>query len=238
MKNFSKLCTPAKVYFGIAAIATLFDLLNGVSIMLAFWKLVFAFIWTFILGGLCDKGYKSISWFLVLLPYILMFLASLNIYHVTDEQRQFMRSIQLQGAFGQEAFTEGVTTMTTTAAAADREKKAAEQKAKVEAARAAAAEQAKKAAEQKAKVEAARAAAAERAKKAAEQKAKVEAARAAARAAALSQLTQLQSELPTAQRNYDEAKRGKKPHNVTMPLFNKVKMLEIKIEDIKGRNNL
>ena len=217
MKNFSKLCTPAKVYFGIAAIATLFDLLNGVSIMLAFWKLVFAFIWTFILGGLCDKGYKSISWFLVLLPYILMFLASLNIYHVTDEQRQFMRSIQLQGAFGQEAFTEGVTTMTTTAAAADREKKAAEQKAKVEAARAAAAE---------------------RAKKAAEQKAKVEAARAAARAAALSQLTQLQSELPTAQRNYDEAKRGKKPHNVTMPLFNKVKMLEIKIEDIKGRNNL
>ena len=217
MKNFSKLCTPAKVCFGIAAIATLFDLLNGVSIMLAFWKLVFAFIWTFILGGLCDKGYKSISWFLVLLPYILMFLASLNIYHVTDEQRQFMRSIQLQGAFGQEAFTEGVTTMTTTAAAADREKKAAEQKAKVEAARAAAAE---------------------RAKKAAEQKAKVEAARAAARAAALSQLTQLQSELPTAQRNYDEAKRGKKPHNVTMPLFNKVKMLEIKIEDIKGRNNL
>ena len=217
MKNFSKLCTPAKVYFGIAAIATLFDLLNGVSIMLAFWKLVFAFIWTFILGGLCDKGYKSISWFLVILPYILMFLASLNIYHVTDEQRQFMRSIQLQGAFGQEAFTEGVTTMTTTAAAADREKKAAEQKAKVEAARAAAAE---------------------RAKKAAEQKAKVEAARAAARAAALSQLTQLQSELPTAQRNYDEAKRGKKPHNVTMPLFNKVKMLEIKIEDIKGRNNL
>jgi len=217
MKDFSKLCTPAKVYFGIAAIATLFDLFNGVSIMLAFWKLVFAFIWTFILGGLCDKGYKSISWFLVLLPYILMFLASLNIYHVTDEQRQFMRSIQLQGAFGQEAFTEGVTTMTTTAAAADREKKAAEQKAKVEAARAAAAE---------------------RAKKAAEQKAKVEAARAAARAAALSQLTQLQSELPTAQRNYDEAKRGKKPHNVTMPLFNKVKMLEIKIEDIKGRNNL
>jgi hypothetical protein len=122
MKNFSKLCTPAKIYFAIAAIATLFDLLNGVSIMLAFWKLVFAFIWTFILGGLCDKGYKSISWFLVLLPYILMFLGSLNIYHVTEDQRQFMRSIQLQGAFGQEAFTEGavsrsaVQTATQTAA--------------------------------------------------------------------------------------------------------------------------
>jgi len=111
MKDFSKLCTPAKIYFGIAAIATLFDLLNGVSLMFAFWKLVFAFVWTFILGGLCDKGYKSISWALVLLPYILMFLASLNIYHVTEEQRQFMRSIQLQGAFGQEAFTEGAVTI-------------------------------------------------------------------------------------------------------------------------------
>jgi hypothetical protein len=110
MKDFSKLCTPAKIYFAIAAIATLFDLFNGVAIMFAFWKLVFAFIWTFILGRLCDKGYKSISWFLVLLPYILMFLGSLNIYHVTEDQRQFMRSIQFQGAFGQEAFTDGVIT--------------------------------------------------------------------------------------------------------------------------------
>ena len=107
MINFSKLCTPAKIYFAIAVIATIFDLFNGASFMFAFWKMIFAFVWTFILGGLCDKGYKSISWVLVLLPYILMFLASLNIYHVTDEQRQFMRSIQLQGAYGQEAFTEG-----------------------------------------------------------------------------------------------------------------------------------
>ena len=104
MKDFSKLCTPAKIYFGIAAIATLFDLLNGVSLMFAFWKLVFAFVWTFILGWLCDQGYKSFSWVLVLLPYILMFLARMNIYHVTEEQRQLMRSIQLQGAYGQEAF--------------------------------------------------------------------------------------------------------------------------------------
>ena len=111
MKNFSKLCTPAKIYFAIAVIATLFDLYNGASIMFAFWEIFFAFIWTFILGWLCDQGYKSISWFLVLLPYILMFLANMNIYHVTDNQRQFMRSIQLQGAYGQEAFSEGMSTI-------------------------------------------------------------------------------------------------------------------------------
>jgi F0F1-type ATP synthase assembly protein I len=105
MKDFSKLCTPSRIYFAIAVIATIFALLNGVSIMMAFTQIIFAFVWTFILGWLCDKGYTSISWFLVLLPYILMALAMLNIYHVTEEQRQIMRAIKLQGAYGQEAMT-------------------------------------------------------------------------------------------------------------------------------------
>lgn len=105
MKDFSKLCTPAKIYFAIAVIAIVIGLFNGLSIMFAFWKLVFAFIWTFILGWLCKKGFTAISWFLVLLPYILIILAMFGIYRVTHQQRQFMRTIQLQGAYGQEAMT-------------------------------------------------------------------------------------------------------------------------------------
>ena len=105
MKDFSKLCTPAKIYFAIAVIAAIVGLLNGLSLMMAFWNLLFAFIWTFILGWLCEKGYSSISWFLVLLPYIIILLAMLNVYHVTKEQRQLMRTVQLQGAYGQEAMT-------------------------------------------------------------------------------------------------------------------------------------
>jgi hypothetical protein len=105
MKDFAKLCTPAKIYFAIAVIATIIALLNGAAIMFAFWQLLFAFIWTFVLGWLCNKGYTSISWFLVLLPYILMVLGMLNIYHVTHEQRQMMRAVKLQGAYGQEAMT-------------------------------------------------------------------------------------------------------------------------------------
>ena len=105
MKDFSKLCTPAKIYFSIAVIAMIVSLFNGASIMMELWKIVFAFIWTFVLGWLCKKGYTSISWFLVLLPYIIMALAMLNIYHVTHEQRQLMRTLKLQGAYGQEAMT-------------------------------------------------------------------------------------------------------------------------------------
>ena len=104
LKDFRKLCTPAKIYFAIAVIAAIVGLFNGASIMFEFWKIVFAFIWTYVLGWLCNKGYTSISWFLVLLPYIIMALAMMNIYHVTYDQRQIMRTVGLQGAYGQEAF--------------------------------------------------------------------------------------------------------------------------------------
>ena len=102
MKAFSKLYTPAKIYFAIAVIASIFALFSGVSVMSVFWKLVFAFLWTFILGWLCDKGFKTLSWFLVLLPYIVMALAMFRIYHMTEQQRGFLRMIKLQGAYGRE----------------------------------------------------------------------------------------------------------------------------------------
>ena len=104
MKAFNKLCLPAKIYFAIALIAALIGLFSGLSVMMAFWQLLFAFLWTFVLGWLCDKGFQAVSWFLVLLPYIIMLLAMLNIYHVTPQQRQMMRAVKLQGAYGQEAF--------------------------------------------------------------------------------------------------------------------------------------
>jgi predicted PurR-regulated permease PerM len=100
--NFRYLCTPAKIYFAIAVIAAIFALLNGAGLMVIFMNLVFAFAWTFVLGWLCKKGMKTLSWFLVLLPYIIMALAMFGIYRVSHEQKQIMRTLQMQGAFGQE----------------------------------------------------------------------------------------------------------------------------------------
>ena len=77
-RDFSKLCTPAKVYFALAVLASLIALFNRMSVVGVFVKLVFAFIWTFVLGYLCDQGYKSLSWFLVLLPYIIILLVLLG----------------------------------------------------------------------------------------------------------------------------------------------------------------
>jgi len=100
-KDFSKLCTPARLYFVIAVIASVIALFNGVGVIAVFIKLIFAFIWTFILAWLCNKGYKTISWFLVLLPYIIIVLAMFGLYRATREQKQVLKDVQLQGAYGQ-----------------------------------------------------------------------------------------------------------------------------------------
>ena len=37
-------------------------------------KIVYVILWTWILQHLCSSGYTNVSWFLVLLPYIFMFI--------------------------------------------------------------------------------------------------------------------------------------------------------------------
>jgi hypothetical protein len=73
-KDFEKLCTPAKIYFALAILSILMGLFSGFNLMAILGKLIFAVIYTFILGWLCSKGLKSLSWFLVLLPYVLILL--------------------------------------------------------------------------------------------------------------------------------------------------------------------
>jgi hypothetical protein len=107
-KDFSKLCTPAKIYFAIAVIASLFALFNGVKIIAVLFKLLFAFIWTFILGWLCDKGFKTLSWFLVLLPYIVITLAAFSIFNLSSYQKKIMNNLQFQGPYGQPFFYESM----------------------------------------------------------------------------------------------------------------------------------
>jgi hypothetical protein len=77
--DYNKLCTPAKIYFAISVFSCLIMLFSRMPFFTVFSKLIFAFLWTFVLGWLCDKGYKSISWFLVLFPFVMIFLAYFGI---------------------------------------------------------------------------------------------------------------------------------------------------------------
>lgn len=68
-----KLCGPAMVYFGLACISILFGLMGSIGARSLIAKGIYAVIWTYILNFLCEKGYKTLSWFLVILPFVMIF---------------------------------------------------------------------------------------------------------------------------------------------------------------------
>jgi hypothetical protein len=74
MKSFDDLCSPAKLYFVLSVIACIAALINGVKIMQVVINLIIAFAWTAVLSWICGKGFDGVSWFLVLVPYIIMLL--------------------------------------------------------------------------------------------------------------------------------------------------------------------
>lgn len=84
--DFKSLCTPAKIYFAIAVVSFIFALFRKMSILAVFINLMFAFLWTYVLGWLCEKGYKSVSWFLVLLPYVVILLAMMGVMSMASER--------------------------------------------------------------------------------------------------------------------------------------------------------
>ena len=84
-KEFEKLCTPAKIYFAIAILSIVFGLFANIRVFALFAKLIFAFLYTYFLNFLCKKGYQSISWFLVVLPYLVMIFVMIDLFQITKK---------------------------------------------------------------------------------------------------------------------------------------------------------
>jgi len=72
--SLSKLCTPALIYFVLAVIFMVMGLMAKFQPVTLIIKGAFVLLWTWFLNYLCSKGYSGVSWFLVLMPYILMLL--------------------------------------------------------------------------------------------------------------------------------------------------------------------
>ena len=89
--KLSQLCTPAYVYFIISVLAiviaaiqnmgnkkkyTLGSYSCNVPSCLAVFivKIIYILFWTWILNLICKDGHNGIAWFLVLLPFILLFV--------------------------------------------------------------------------------------------------------------------------------------------------------------------
>jgi hypothetical protein len=102
MSLYQDLCTPAKVYITLAVIymigayfsmtqfsnfmqvnqSKLHPHLNSLNFSVSkstnsvtLVNILFTLFWTWVLNRLCSAGYIRVSWFLVLFPYLLLFLA-------------------------------------------------------------------------------------------------------------------------------------------------------------------
>lgn len=88
---YSKKCMPARIYFGISIFFLVFTLIQNIgntetlcfghkacyvgnTWSVIFFQIVYIFLWTWFLDYLCRKGYTNISWILLLLPYIMLFI--------------------------------------------------------------------------------------------------------------------------------------------------------------------
>ena len=91
MKYIKKLCTPAYIYLVISVIAILMMMFQNSgnvdtyclgsyncpvpnTALVFFVQFVYVAFWTFILDSICKAGHKQFSWFLVLFPFILLFV--------------------------------------------------------------------------------------------------------------------------------------------------------------------
>ncbi len=91
-KSFENLCTPAQVYLAMSVLSILVIFFQNArapnsyqvgvykiplqhhNSLFFIGKILYVVVWTFLLNKLCSSGYKGISWFLVLLPFILLFV--------------------------------------------------------------------------------------------------------------------------------------------------------------------
>jgi len=90
-KSLKELCTPAVIYFVISIVSLVVVLLQNLTnsnsynigsfscrvpntAIVFIVKLVYVLFWTYVLNLICKDGHTGLSWLLVLLPWILLFV--------------------------------------------------------------------------------------------------------------------------------------------------------------------
>jgi len=93
-KKLKELCTPAFIYFVLSMIGLILMLVQNLgnnnvyslgsfssrvpnTTMIFIFKIIYILFWTWILNLICRDGHAEIAWFLVLVPFILVFVMML-----------------------------------------------------------------------------------------------------------------------------------------------------------------
>ena len=67
-------CLPATVYVILALLGILVSIMQKASVLSTVIKLFLVAMWAWVINYLCMKGWKSMAWFMALLPWILAVL--------------------------------------------------------------------------------------------------------------------------------------------------------------------
>ena len=73
--DFMKMCNPAKLYLVVSVLGLVYGLFQRLSVITLGTNFIFVILWTMVLNYICSVGMKTVSWFLVLLPYLMLFLS-------------------------------------------------------------------------------------------------------------------------------------------------------------------
>ena len=84
--DFSKYCTPAQLYLVLGAIGIIMGFFKNYGVETLLTNALFLVIWTWVLNWMCSKGFKAISWILVLLPFIMVFFMFLFVKDVARKE--------------------------------------------------------------------------------------------------------------------------------------------------------
>jgi len=71
---FSRICNPAKLYLVISVVLLVIAVFKRISALTMLVKGAFILLWTFVLNWLCSKGFGTLAWVIVLLPFLFLFL--------------------------------------------------------------------------------------------------------------------------------------------------------------------
>ena len=74
--DFKKMCNPAKLYLVVSILGLIYGMIQQFSLVTLGMNFIFVILWTMVLNWLCSIGMKTISWILVLLPYLMLFLSA------------------------------------------------------------------------------------------------------------------------------------------------------------------
>ena len=84
MVAFPKLCSPALLYLVLGTLSLVY-LVTTISVSAALFKLIFILLWTWFLNFLCAKGYSTVSWVLVLLPFVFLIVMLILAFTLADD---------------------------------------------------------------------------------------------------------------------------------------------------------